>query len=301
MGFEFADNSYAKIVFKINVMSHGTGTINRRASTLLLSLLILSVVLSITVVIAQIASSEIRLARAKSETMVATYAAESALEQGVFKARNFGATPASLAGTDDLSLGNGSAWSRQVLLSNGGLELVSLPKNSTRAFDLFDPDNGNGASGKRSVKLVITKDWDGSGTNCLGDEWVELGYVKYDLVSGTLGNFQKVRYNCPLGGNTMVNNTFDPNSAYRLYVRYVQGDLDVLNRLTITACTGLDGTGTCDMPGRMNIQAVGTFRNSSRVMNMDLPRSPPVSGIFDYAVFSECQIIKDPDNPNPPC
>ncbi len=269
-----------------------------------MALLILAVLLAVAAVISQLAFVEMRLSRNNLEMMVATYAAESGLEQGTYLARNGGATPASLAGSQNLPLGNNAGWTRQAFSSNGGLELVGLPRNLTHAFDLYDPDNGTGGSGKRSVKIVFTNyRTTEHGTKCDGTEWIELGYVKYDPAGGTLGNFQKFRYNCPADENTIINSGLDPNSAYRFYIRFLDTPTPSvqLNRLSVTACSGLNGTGTCDMPGRINIQTVGTYRKSSRVMNMDLPRSSPVSGVFDYAIFSECQIIKDPTNPSPPC
>jgi hypothetical protein len=36
-------------------------------------------------------------------------------------------------------------------------------------------------------------------------------------------------------------------------------------------------------------------------MDLVMPRLSPVTGIFDYGIFSECSITKDPTNPSPSC
>jgi hypothetical protein len=169
-----------------------------------------------------------------------------------------------------------------------------LPKNLSRGFDFFDADAPNAAGGKESVKIAID--------TCDGSEWIELGYQQFDPATYTFGTFQKFRYNCPAGTNSLIyNNGIIVTSAYRLYIRYVQGNSAALNRLTVSGCTSDNGGGVCNLTGVVDLTSLGVYRGSTRTMDLVMPRLSPVSGVFDYGIFSECQIIKDPTNPSPTC
>lgn len=266
-------------------------TRRRSGSTLLMSLLVLSTLLIVAVSISQMVAIEAALTRSNNETVIASYAAESALEQGAYRVRNLGTAVSDLSGS--ASLGNQSSWTRTASSTVAAVVLRKLPKDQSRGFDFFDSDSPTSA-GKESVKITID--------TCDGSEWIEIGYQPFDPVSYAFGTFQKFRYNCPAGSNrVIVNNGIMGSAAYRLYVRYVQGNSATIDRLTIQGCSQNDGGGSCDMPGVIDMTAKGLYRGSSRTMDLVLPRLSPVSGIFNYGIFSECQIIKDPTIPNPAC
>jgi hypothetical protein len=274
----------------------------RKGSTLLISLLILGVILTVTATISGLAYFEILRSRQYGETAIATYAAESALEQAAYRVRNRGAVASDLGGSPGLPSGNGSTWMRQAYSFSPTLDFNDLSKSLTRTFDFYNPDQADSSGAKASVKLIITNYYDNTYyERCNGSEWFELGFVKYDIATGALGNFQKFRYNCAAGTNTIVNGSLDPNAAYRFYIRYLQGSQDKIARISVSGCTNVAGTAGCNMPGRIRVISTGTYRKTSRFMTLDLPRVSAVSGIFDYALFSECQIVKDPLNPNPLC
>lgn len=260
---------------------------------MLLSLLVLSTVLVTAVTVGQVSYLEISLVKANNETVVATYAAESALEQGAFRVRSYGDSLPALSGSKTLN--NNSSWTRSAASTEGSMILRPLPKNLTRGFDFYDPESG-GVGNRESVQINID--------NCDSDnsDWIELGYQSFNPATMTLGTFQKIRYNCTSGANkVIVNNDVTASSAYRLYLRYVAGTSASLSRVTVTGCQFDNGGIPCSLPGRVNITATGSYRTSTRVMNLVMPRLSPVTGIFDYGIFSECQIIKDPTDPNPAC
>lgn len=265
----------------------------RTGSTLLLALLVMTTALVIAVSLGQLISVEAILARANNETVVATYAAESGLEQGAYRTRVAGDAVSALSKPTQ-SLSNNATWSRAAANNVSSLILRNLPKNLSRGFDFFDADAPNAAGGKESVKISIA--------TCDGSEWIELGYQQFDPVSYTFGNFQKFRYNCPAGTNSVIyNNGIVGTSAYRLYIRYVQGNAATLTALTVSGCASDNGAGICNLTGVVDLTAQGVFRGSTRTMDLVMPRLSPVSGVFDYGIFSECQIIKDPTNPSPAC
>jgi hypothetical protein len=258
---------------------------------MLMALLVLSTILVTAVSVGQIAYLEIVLVKTNNETVVATYAAESALEQGAYRVRNYQDTLPALTGSKVLP--NNGSWTRVASSTEGSLVLRPLYKNLTRGFDFYDPESG-GAGGRESVKITID--------SCDGSEWIELGYQPFDPSTLALGTFQKIRYNCTAGVNQVIyNNSVQATTAYRLYIRYVQGTNASLSRLTVTGCTLDNGGGTCSLPGRVDITATGSYRTATRTMDLVMPRLSPISGVFDYGIFSECQIIKDPTNPTPAC
>jgi len=280
--------------------------VDRKASTLLFALLVMSTILIATVSVGQIIFLEIQLVKANNETVVAAYAAESALEQGAWRVRNSSDTLAALTASKTFS--NSSTYSRAASSTEGSLILRPLPMGLSKGFDFYDPDQSEGAnySGKReSVKIYVSA--------CDSDhsDWIELGYQSVDTTLWTLGTFIKKRYHCPddftgsvANGWTVYNNDplADGITAYRLYVRYVQGTSAQLGLVTVTGCQLDNGLGSCSLPGRVDISAVGSFRTAARKMDLTMPRVSPITGIFNYGVFSECQIIKDPTGtPTPGC
>lgn len=263
----------------------------RRGSTLLVSLLIMAAILVVAVSLSQLVAIEATLTRANNETVVAAYAAESALEQGAYRVRNSSDRASDL--TASSSMPNQASWSRSASTSISSLVLRQVPKDRSRGFDFFNSDTP-AAAGKESVKITVG--------SCDGSEWIELGYQAFDVATFTFGDFQKFRHNCPAGTNRVIyNNGIVASAAYRLYVRYVEGNSPTISRLTIQGCAQNNGAGTCDISGVVDIAASGRYRGGTRSMNMVLPRLSPVSGIFSYGIFSECQIIKDPTVPNPDC
>jgi len=263
----------------------------RPGSTLLLSLLVLSTVLIVSVSVSEVARTEILIGRSTDHTSIATYAAESALEEGAYQARkNPDSTVLQLQGTTR-TLSNGASFTRQADNKTGQLSLARLPKDAAVGFDLYDPDTGL-ASGKESIRVVVD--------SCAGNEVIELGFTAWDPATGSFNpNFQKFRYSCPAGsGYQILNNDIISSRTYRLYVRSLTANV---GSLRVWACSSNDGAGVCDMPGRLNLTVTGEFNRSRRVLGLDMPRLPAVSGIYSYTVFTECQIIKDPNDPNPPC
>ena len=276
-----------------SVISHPSSV--RKASTLLFALLVMSTIMVAAYSIGQIILIEMILIRTNNETVVATYAAESALEQGAYRVRNTSDTLPALAASNTLP--NNGSWSRVASSTEGSLVLRPLSMGLTKGFDFYDPDNAGGDySGKReSVKINIDScDGDGS-------DWIELGYQSVNTATWTLGNFKEVRYNCTGNNQVIYNNDPQAALAYRLYIRYVKGTSASLSRVMVTGCTLDGGAGNCSLPGRVDITATGKFRGATRIMDLTMPRTSPITGIFDYGVFSECSIIKDPTNPTPGC
>jgi hypothetical protein len=265
----------------------------KRGVTLLLALLVMSTILITASSVSQLAAIESALAKNNNETVVATYAAESALEQGAYRVRYSTDLISNLGVSTPRTLGNQAQWTRTASNTSGAMVLLNFPKNLSRGFDFFNADTP-GAGGKGSVKITID--------SCDGSEWIELGYQQFTVPNYSLGPFKQVRYQCPAGTNSVIyNDDVLTSLAYRLYIRYVDGNSARLGRITVVGCTLIDGGGTCDMPGVVNLSAKGAFRGATRAMDLVLPRLPPVTGVFSYGVFSECQIIKDPTNPSPTC
>jgi hypothetical protein len=267
----------------------------RRGSTLLLSLLILSTVLIITIALARLAQIEILLTRSNNNNVVATYAAESGLEQGAYRLRNSDDGILDLNVSVPRILSNQASWTRTTDVNSSSLVLRNFPKNLTKGFDFFNNDPGfGGSAAMESIKITVDE--------CDGSEWFELGYVPLNPPTFFFGSFQKFRYHCSAGqGVTIINNALQSTQAYRLYIRYIQGNPATVSRLSIVGCTVDNGMGTCMMPGRAAIYTTGKYRSATRDMGFDMPRRSPMTGVFDYAIFSECQIIKDPTIPNPGC
>jgi hypothetical protein len=47
-----------------------------------------------------------------------------------------------------------------------------------------------------------------------------------------------------------------------------------------------------DLPSRVAITATGAFGTAHQAVEFRLPRLQPLTGAFDYAIFSQCSIVK---------
>jgi hypothetical protein len=265
----------------------------RPGSTILMALLILATVLIIAVSIAEVVRMEVVSGRASDYAAFATYAAESQFEDSLYRLRkNPATTVASLDGTQ-MSFANGATTRLQ---AQNYLSALTIPPGfaagETSTFFLYDYDTGTSPA-KQSIVVY---------PHCNSAAWwFEVGYA--DWTPGNAFNtvFQKFRYSCAgLSWNSpVVISGLSAVKAYQVYVKALNATFT--DGMSVTACDDPAGTLNCDMPGSVTLTSAGTYRGSNRTLILTMPRSSPVSGLWSYAVFSECQLIKDPLVLSPPC
>lgn len=244
---------------------------------LLLALLIMSSVIVAASGMGALILSSLQQTRILDNSVVAYYAAESAIEEGLFRLRRDGDLPSSVSTPQTLS--NGAEWTREIQSSEPVIYMTIL-KDSLAEIALYDPDAPIASMDIAKVKVWWNDDCGG----CSVLHTTLVGWLP-QAISG----FEFMTYRYPW-------NPGDPTVTIPL------GGLDQLFRLRLRADGGtmedveiraVDSSGNdVDLPGRVKIDARGHFVNTQQRITVTMPRQVPLSSVYDFVVFSECSLVK---------
>ncbi len=259
---------------------HSRGNVLPLALVIMASILLAGIGLGITVL------NSIRRSADIDASMVAYYAADAGLERQLYELRKNAAAVGDLQALSD-TLSNNSEWvaASSTFLQTNVRMFSETASTTLQVVDLFDPDNVSAAAGVGRV------DWSWeAGDDCPGGTppEVELGYAEW-LSGGTVlpDTFTVVRGLAPSGMVTLL----DPTKGYRL--RFHPKQCTAAN-LTIEASPS-GSYAPMEFPGDITLGAVGTFNRATQSITVRMPRQDVLSGVFSYVLFSECELIKDPD------
>lgn len=258
-------------------------TQQRRGSTLLLALIILSGLVATSLTVGTIVVTRLRGVKAIDDSVLASYAAESAVEDLLYEVRKRERrTDLDASGR----LPNGATWKRTVEAPAQEL-FLDLVGDDTQQLDLLNP-SGDLTTAVDVDKLLITASAPSS------DAWLEVSWVPWirgidawSPVSGRtlfssveLQEGQKtIELTAPPFGGTPV--------AYRVRLRSFSGSV---GRVRITA-RDVNGD-TATFPSRIRAKVVGTMGSAQYATRVEFPTSFPLAPVFDYVLFSECDIVK---------
>lgn len=269
----------------------------RRGSVLLLALLVMSGVLIVGASLGTISILNLRQARVIDDAVIAFAAAESGAEQTLYQLRRVGASSAALNASPDhddslvdsgVPMSNGSRWSR-VLESTETTLFASIPKDRSYEVVLWDPESPADPAGVDS----LTFSWDDV---CGGTSGLEVLATGWDPAAS--GGFNpSVAFHGDSPALTflrieprVIDNDFMPSKAYRVRLR--AKTCDIFN-LAITAYSADNAGGTqMPIPSRLAVESVGTFGTARQALELRLPRLQPLSGAFDFVIFSQCSLLK---------
>lgn len=271
----------------------------RAGAILLLSLLVMSGVLVVGASLGTISLLSLRQARVIDDSVAAFGAAETAAEQTLYQLRRAGEAASALnagAANEDGESGsltgpamrNGSSWFRSLAASEPAV-FASIPLDRSYEIVLWDPENPNAPAGVASMSYA----WEDA---CGGTSALEVMATGWDPAS--VGTFEPLvafhgegpSFTFMKQETQVVDNGFSPGQAYR--VRFRAKNCDVLN-LTVVAYSADDaGGGVVQIPSRIAVTAEGTFGAARQGMELRLPRLQPLSGVFDFVIFSQCSILK---------
>ena len=285
----------------------------RPGAVLVYSLLILSTLLIVVTGFSLYVTRATRTLALASDTAVATYVAESGVEEGLYLLRREGLTVADISDPTqplasiasptnssdnclgcDLSFITPSAFAELLSTSTIKEILLDVPQDDVAYADVYDAsrDPDLVESVIRSVKLQ----WDqGSGA-----AWLEASLVELNAQSGSasldkprtqvLGPSLHSGYcfnNLQTGADGTVN-------IHRLRFRSLFGDI---RNLRITGWRGVDCTRppfTYDavLPGRTTVSATGHYRKAKQTLQISMPQQTLPSGLFGFVVFSDQSLVK---------
>lgn len=260
-----------------------------RGNVLPLALVIMTTILLGGLGVGIIVMQGLRRTSEIDASMNAYYAADAGVERQLYELRK---RSSSVGDLEDLSATfvNGSEWSAasSTYLQTLSKTFTSIAEDDFAFVDLYDPDNIGAAAGVRRV------DWNwGAGSDCPGGipPEVEMGYARW-LSGGSVlpQDFTVTRGLTPGGMTTLL----ETDKGYRLRFRPKGCSLTSLE-IEVSPDVGY---APMQFPGDITIGAVGEYRRATQAITVTVPRQDVLSGVFSFAVFSECQLIKDPENPN---
>ncbi|MEK7545510.1 MAG: hypothetical protein AAB554_00365 [Patescibacteria group bacterium] len=269
----------------------------REGNVLLMSLLVMSGVLIVGASLGTISVLNLRQARVIDDAVIAFAAAESGAEQTLYQLRRVGAGSAALNASPNhdssvtdsgVPLGNGARWSR-ALESTETTIFASIPEDRSYEVVLWDPETPASPAGTESLTFA----WDDV---CGGTSGLEVLATGWDPAAA--GGFDP---NVAFHGDSpaltflrvtpqVIDDDFMASKAYRVRLR--AKNCDIFN-LAITAYSSDDAGGVqVPIPSRLAVESVGTYGAARQAMELRLPRLQPLSGAFDFVIFSQCSLLK---------
>ncbi len=226
----------------------------------------------------------IRTARDADAAQVAYYAAESGNERALYEIRKLGVSPRTLARTETLA--NGASYQRDIVQEAAPI-FTTIPENSVSELVLYDPAGSPPSGGVASVKIS----WDASCAPNLSV--LELSSVTFRPGEGWMPGITQFRYANP----GPVTYTLPDPGAQGARLRIRAERCDAVN-VRIDAFD-LNNTPVA-FPDRAAIVSTGAYQGTRQASQVVAPTVTTLSGIFDFVLFSECDIAKGGAAPSCP-
>ncbi len=256
---------------------------NNSGAILLVTLLIMFGIVATTASMAFIIINEIQQSRDVDYSIIAYYAAETAVEQGLFQLRKGALTVHDLNSDGDVLLDNGASWTR---IASNQVAQVSAPldENKSLTVDFYNFDDLSEDTDIGSIKISGTDD----------TAWLETTLLEWPVGPNLTWNIQlpqniyKTMTPLPLAGNDIELGTPRSGNAYQLRLKAFYDDIE--NNLTITAWSSAGEPR--NILGQVTMTGIGDYKHSTQAVQVSLPRRPVLSGVYDYIVFSDLSLTK---------
>jgi len=244
---------------------------DNQGHVLVYTVLAVSAILSTILIVSNLMIGEIRQFRNYNEMVRAYYGADTGIEKALFYLRK-----EDILLNEDCNLPDVDC---EVAVDEQGVDeiIMDLPENQSFQIDLYDPMDFNNTVDLESMDLF----WQGAG-------WVELSLVEWDAGAQVIWDddaVQKFLYN-----ENAICNVFQQGKNYLARLKALTGSVENLN---VRIYTGENATGNeVAFPQFVVVNASGKYGSVKQKIQVDLPRKAPLYGLFDYALFSEEDIIK---------
>lgn len=256
-------------------MGHGLPARDERGTVLLFALMIMSSVIITSGSVAAVIIGSLQQSRAIDNSIVAYYAAESGVEEALFKVRRDGVMPDAVVSPQ--AMGNGASWTRTVAPSEPVVYAGTLAQDALVEIALYDPDQPTTETPVASVSVSWTDD-------CGGCSVLEAAMVGWQSGGPIIWDPNAATYLFSGGSASLSAMT---GRLYRL--RLLARGSDLMN----VQIRAYDSSGQAvEVPGRVKVVATGIYVNVRQSLTITMPRETPLSGLYDFVVFSECSLVK---------
>ena len=245
-----------------------------KGSILLFALMIMSSMIVTAGGLTAIILSSLQQSRAIDDSVVAYYAAEGAVEQAMYQYRKLDYLPPVEQG---VQLDNTAEYDRNVTTNELVIYAGTVTQDAFTEVALYDPDDPTIATD--IAKVVVS--WNDSCEGCSVLEASLVGWQSGDPLIWD-PNSASFRF---MGGSAVMSVLSDRLYKLRLVAKYAD-----LENLQIRAYSS--GNTPIELPSRFIVDAVGKYSSSQRRLIVSMARQTPLSGIYDFVIFSECSLVK---------
>ncbi|MDP3771046.1 MAG: hypothetical protein Q8R16_01980 [bacterium] len=257
---------------------------DRRGATLLLALIILGGIVATSLTVGTVVITRLRSVKMIDDSILASYAAESGVEELLHALRKEGRRT-DLNGTGVLA--NGATWERTVDTTMRELFLV-LEQDATEQLDLTATSGALEVVDVRTLLITATAPAE--------DAWLEVTWLPW-LNTGswapTLGRVLFSPSELASQSQKIVDLRSQPMDgdpiAYRVRLRSIGASV---GSVRIRAASDALGTNEVAFPSRIRATVVGTVGATRYAARVEFPAWSSVTPVFDYVLFSECDIVK---------
>ncbi len=235
---------------------------SNRGSVLLLTLLLLSLFLFIGLVWSTLVLRGLKIVEKTDEAVVAFAAAESGVEDGLFRLQKNKELPKDITGQSG-TLANGSSWQRNVYSAVTVKTVDTLNPGAPLIIDLYNPDVDPLTATLKQLAFgaaSLTLAWD-SGT---------IATVTAEI---TEWNGALIPFLAPvLGGTGGTIDGLDKAKSYRLTLTTTQP----IKNIRVSATDKSGGTGNVQsIPEALSIESNGLYQSATQAIRMRFPRVSP--------------------------
>ncbi|MCD4705349.1 hypothetical protein K8R66_04725 [bacterium] len=274
------------------------GKKNKNGSVLLLSLLILSTLLSSVLYVNTISTRQIIRSISTDNAIVAFYGADSGNDQAIYYIRKTEIDINDLANEFEFE-DSDILLSREITDEIYGVS-IGLNKDQFFQIDMFDRED----LGYNSKISYLELDWQ---DNCAGNSYIELTVNERDsnfnINWGTGVNQSHIKksllneppYNMVNGNeiNSIGGSSLIAGRSYQFRIRSLYCDLYNVNLKAYS----FDGK-LIPFKNIYNIKTLAEHpresnKSNKQALSVNLKKYHPLSGLFDYVIFSEKSIVKD--------
>ncbi len=224
--------------------------------------------------------SSLQQSRVIDNAVTAYYAAETALEEALYEA---GISEDGLPSGGNGTLDNGARWERTVMPSESAV-YATVAQDDFLEVALYDPLQPITATDFARVRVW----WEDDCGGCSVLQASLVGWLPQDILwdqDSAMRMAREEQSTAPL-----VISLDDPNRLYRLRLRALYADVRNVEVRVFSDAVSVDEPR--DIPGRIRIEARGMFLDAQQRISVTLPQRIPGTGLLDFAIFSECSIVK---------
>lgn len=283
--------------------------LEQKGAVLVMALLILSAMMTSAVALSRIILGEVRMTVNTRNSMTAFYAADSAIEKGLYYlkfARKYGdADPLYNMEKKGFNIDGlrHRFYYQDIVTSTPSFSALKVSTSTPASVDILDPagelssiDWDPNTDVGDTYYYVL--DW--SIENCFPDhvsDRIEITTYSFDSNFNTQTEKDIAICNCGLNdADSCDENLTQKDIVDTKYYRFSFRPLNTTAEDISFNIYKRDGSPTDPLVGiisNMSIIADGIYRNASLRMQVDTPTYGSLSDIFSYVVFSEEEIIKD--------